>query len=683
MNTDLNNNSNIGIFDPDGLNSNPLNQESYSNNYKNLAKFWSGLPAYKMAKNIVELIIQNDIILIKSGTGSGKTVLIPKLALHANNYKGRIIITLPKKIITKKAAEFAAKTLDVELGEEVGYQFKGDNLKSKKTILLYSTDGSLISQIKSDPMLKSIDIIIIDEAHERKVQIDLLLYLLKNAIKLRKEKKMNPLKLIIMSATINENLFEVYYKDFSFKWIELAGTPNFPIKSIYLESKLDLKYNQYLEKGSEIIENIVKNINSNNKNFIEGDILFFVCTVSECNKLTEKLESILSDCFIMGLYSNFDPELEQYINSNIKFKELNPNYKRRIFISTNVAESSLTIDGIVYVIDSGLELSVKFNPIKNTNNMGKNFITQAQMTQRKGRAGRTKPGVCYHLYTLKQQEECLKFPEPEIKCIDIKNTCLTMIKLGMDLNPDTNFGVKEAIHLFTHFIEPPGEQFILNGFNFAIEHELIGSDSLLSNIGKLIVASKFDVQDGLSLLYAWNQSNLVFEAVLKIIIICSFLKSGINDLFYSDVNNSIKNNILKKLIKDSNKSEHVLLYNLYNYIESNKDNGIFEIKKFNSIQSTYQNQINKIEKIYKKFDIKIDNIKKFDFNKNIINSFGYGYRFNRAFRSNNGYKYNGINVDLSKCNIKFDKSNSSIIFYLNLNWSNKLSLMICSPYLLN
>jgi pre-mRNA-splicing factor ATP-dependent RNA helicase DHX15/PRP43 len=111
-------------------------------------------------------------------TGSGKSVIGPKAALHAVDYKGRVVMTLPKKIITKKAAEFGAKTLDVQLGEQVGYQFRGDNLKSNKTVLLYSTDGSIISQIKSDPLLRSIDILIIDEAHERKVQIDLLLYLL-------------------------------------------------------------------------------------------------------------------------------------------------------------------------------------------------------------------------------------------------------------------------------------------------------------------------------------------------------------------------------------------------------------------------------------------------------------------------------------------------------------------------
>ena len=688
------NNWNIGFFDPDGINLNPLNSKPYSSQFKNLAKFWSSLPAYKMGKQIVETIESNDVILIKSGTGSGKTVCIPQFALYTQKYSGKIIVTLPKKIITKKAAEFASKILDIELGEQVGYQFRGDNLKSNKTLLLYSTDGSIISMIKSDPMLKSIDIIIIDEAHERKVNIDLLLYLLKNSIKLRKEKKLKPLKLIIMSATINESIFQLYYSDFKFEWMELAGTPNYPIKSIYLESSLDIKSNQYVEKGIEIINEIIQKINLGDKDFIEGDILFFVCTVSECDEISNKLGKFHQDCFTMGLYSGFDIELEQYITNPNKIKELNPNYKRRIFVSTNVAESSLTIDGIVYVIDSGLELNVSFLPDTNINNMEKKFITQAQMTQRKGRAGRTKPGVCYHLYTPQIQESCLKFPLPEIRSIDIKNTCLSLMKMCSDIsNSKTNSktnniycDISKTIDMFTHFIEPPSEKFITNGFDFSITNGLIGKDNTLSKMGRLIVESRLDVMDGLSLIYAYNISGLVFKIVFKIISICSFLKSGIMDLFYEDIDEQIKTKIVNKLISESENSEHLLLYNLYKKIDSSKDfgkdSGIFNLELFDSIQNAYSRQIEKLESIYLKFDIKINNVKKKDLKSNIINSLAFGYKTNRAFKSSKGFKYNDILVDLGKCIIKPKQNTSSIFFYTNLAWSGKLNLMICSPYLL-
>ena len=698
---------NIGIFDPEGINPNPLNSQPYSSQYKILGKFWSELPAYKMARQIVENIISNDIILIKSGTGSGKSVLIPKLCLHANKYKGRIIMTLPKKIITKKAAEFSAKTLDVELGEQIGYQFRGENLKSSKTILLYSTDGSIISMLKSDPLLKSIDIVIIDEAHERKVNIDLLLYLLKGAIGERRKRNMNMLKLIIMSATINESIFESYYKDFKFVWMELEGTPNYPIQSIYLKSGLNPKSNEYLEKGKELIRQIITNINNKNPDYIEGDILFFVCTISECNKLALELGSIYKDCFVMGLYSGFNSELEQFISSPNKFKELNPNFKRRLFISTNVAESSLTIDGIVYVIDSGLELSVKFDPNSNTNNMGKNFITQAQMTQRKGRAGRTKAGVCFHLYTLEEQLKSLKYPEPEIKCIDLKNTCISMMKMcgdiksynkstdksydkSYDKSSDKSYGkstnscdVEQTVDMFLHFIEPPGEKFILNGFNFAYLNNIIKKDNnQLTYIGQLILETRLDIMDGLALLWAYNISGLVFKAVFKIICICSFLKHGVENLFYDDIDVKIKNKLISKLLTKSNNSEHLLLYNLDKYISENKNLGIFNLALYNSIDNIYSKQIEKMDYLYSKSNIILEEIKKKDFETNIINSFGFGYKSNRAVKSSQGYKYNKILVDLSKCVVKFPNSTNSIIFYSNLKWSGKLNLMICSPYLL-
>jgi pre-mRNA-splicing factor ATP-dependent RNA helicase DHX15/PRP43 len=697
----------IGIFDPKGKNKNPFNSQPYSSQYKTLGKFWSNLPAYKMAKEIVETIISNDIVLIKSGTGSGKSVLIPKLCLHANNYNGKIIMTLPKKIITKKAAEFSAKTLDVDLGEQIGYQFRGDSLKSSKTILLYSTDGSVISMLKSDPLLKSIDMLIIDEAHERKVNIDLLLYLLKNAINERKKRNMKQLKLIIMSATINEDIFENYYKDYKFVWMELAGTPNHPIKSIYLESGLDIKSNEYLEKGKELIGQIIVNINKGNKEYIEGDILFFVCTVSECNNLAEELSLIYSDCFVMGLYSGFDTELEKYISSPDKFKELNPKFKRRIFISTNVAESSLTIDGIVYVIDSGLELSVKFNPKSNTNNMTKNFITQAQMIQRKGRAGRTKPGVCFHLYTPIEQSNTLKYPEPEIKCIDLKNTCISMMKICGDLktyhnkrkkrknkdekNKDKNENnsiktfceVEKTINMFLEFIEPPEKQFIINGFDFAYKNNLIGKDNKLTLIGQLVLETKLDVMDGLALLWAWNVSLSVFKDVFKIICICSYLKSGINDLFYSDVELAIKNKLLSKLLKKCDNSEHVLLLNLFNYVNDNKDTGMFNAELYDNINNIYSRQINKLEYLYNRYNIKLEEVSiKKDLETNIINSFGFGYKSNRAFKKIKGFMYNDKIVNLSKCVVKFKSNINSIIFYSNLNWSGKLNVMICSPYLL-
>ena len=173
--------TNIGILDPLGEHYNPVTNEPYSDTYKELAKKWSMFPAYEKARDIISSIQDNQIILVISGTGSGKTVLLPKFLLHVLDYKGHIGITLPKQIIAKSAAEFAAKTLDLELGKQVGYQYKGSEkeMRGKNPNLLYATDGSIVARLMNDPELKEFDGIIIDEAHERKIQIDFLLFLLK------------------------------------------------------------------------------------------------------------------------------------------------------------------------------------------------------------------------------------------------------------------------------------------------------------------------------------------------------------------------------------------------------------------------------------------------------------------------------------------------------------------------
>jgi HrpA-like RNA helicase len=685
---------NIGIFDPEGKNPNPLNGLPYSDTYKNLSKFWSNLPAYLMSKDIVQSVLKNDVILIISSTGSGKSLLIPKLCLHSLNYKGHIIMTLPKKLITKATAEFAAKTLDVELGEQVGYQFRGENMKSANTLLLYSTDGSIISMLKSDPLLKETDIVIIDEAHERKVQIDLLLYLLRKSIVMRKEQGLNPLKLIIMSATINESIFRSYFRELAYDYMFLSGKPNFPIQSIYLENSLNIKSNEYLEKGKQIIMKIVESINKHeqkggNKSkseikFINGDILFFVCTISECERVTRDLSKKLPDCFVMALYSGFDSELEPYLSNPDKFKELNSRYKRRIFVSTNVAESSLTIDGIVYVIDTGLEMGVKYDPERKANVMEKHIITKAQMSQRKGRSGRTKPGICYHLYTPKQEEEAEDFPPPEILKEDMKNLCVSLLKLGSDLNAG-NFTVEDTIKMFTDFIEPPLQAYITDGFNFNIDNNIIGPDMKLSKIGDLISETRLDVMDALSLLYAYNISQSVFKEVFKIVCIQSYLKHGINDFFYDNITENQKQDIIQNLSEDISNSEHLLLLNIYEYIDANKDETLFELGLFHSIRRLFSSQITKITKMYEKYNILLENenITKEanSINIHIIHSINYGYKYNRAIGLGSRYIYNNMICDLSKGSLQFVKI-PSIIFYTNLFVNNKLNIMICSPYLL-
>jgi HrpA-like RNA helicase len=801
----------FGIYDTEGININPLNGKEYSEQYKQLTKFWSNLPAYENIDDCIDSIKSNDVILVSSGTGSGKTVLFPKFALHANDYKGKIIVTLPKKLITKSAAEFAAKTLDVELGNQVGYQYKGESIKSSGTNLLYATDGSIISMIKSDPLIQAIDIILIDEAHERKTQIDILLYLIKNAIIIRKEKNMKPLKLIIMSATIEESIFRDYFTNLNYDYVHLSGKPNFPIEEYFLKDSIMEKSNKYIEVGLEKIEEIVKKDNNN------SDTLFFVTTVKECDDTADKLEYIYNDSFVMPLYSGIPSSLEEIISNKDKYKEINPNYRRRIFVATNVAESSLTIDGIVYVIDAGLEVNVIYDASRKINIMNTSFITKAQMAQRKGRAGRTQNGFCYHLYTKEEMEKAIDYPDPEIKLIDLKNLCLSLLILGDDLNKkikqdltatthaaptntasmsdaDTEgsydsdsasasasasacasdkysqssldikteleimrggdgkvyveydrFTVNDAKKIFENFIQPPKKEYIDDGFDFLIRNNLVSKDLIINKLGRLINISRLDVQDALSLVYAYNISKDVFDAVF--LIICAYTKiKSMDELFFNDKNNEKdKNNrnikdskIAKEIMKDSNNSDHVFIYNVFKRFNKmdGKNNKVFNTSTLKSIQKLFEYQKKTLYSLYKRFDYKLYNNNNNNNNKNkkggyvidqenyandiigggifaddiidqeddyedifaegaggakgtfgggniekdIILSFCFGFKDNIINRNDKQVIFNNILCDTTKTFVDTSKANK-FIFYSNVLIKNKLYVGIVSPYI--
>lgn len=664
---------NIGVFDPNGDNPNPFNNQPYSDEYKSLSTLWTKLPAYSFKKDIVKKIKNNDVLLIQSGTGSGKTVLTPKMAIHYLNYKGSIIVTLPKKDITKSTAEFSAKTLDVQLGEYVGYQYRGESVKSDKTCLLYSTDGSVISMIFKDPLLLSVDILIIDEAHERGVQIDLLLYLIKNAIKVRKDTKQKPLKLIIMSATIDEELFKNYYKEFKYDYLFMSGKSNYEIISTYLKKSIMNDKDKYLEVGLKTISEIIKNINDNNGE--EGDILFFLTSITEINELVEIIKEKIPDSYPIPLYSGYPKEYEIYIKNQFEFKKLNSEYKRRIIFSTDVAESSMTIDGIVYVIDSGLNYHNFYDANKKVDVLEKKFISQAQMTQRKGRAGRTKSGYCFHLYTKEEFENTNKFPLPKIRKLDLKNICLQFMKMQNEIE-QKNVSINDVEKIFELLIEPPSKIYVDDGFNFAIDNNLI-TDNKLNKLGEMIVETKLDIRDGLVLHYIYNLNKNLFGTVFLIICIYVNIKN-IDDLFYKDIKKDEKNKILEKFKKKSHNSEHILLLKLYEYIKKNDEKGLFNYAIIKKISRDYNSQLHKLLPIYKNYYIRIDDfIKSDDENENIINGFNYGYKSYTANKKNDNFIYNGMICDIKNSLINTKKL-KHFIFCKNLFVSGKLHVSILS-----
>lgn len=642
-----------GILDPDGKFDNPLTGNPYSDNYKELAKnVWSKLPAYEKRDEIIETIKNNQIILVISGTGSGKTVLLPKFVMHVFDYKKKVAVTLPKQTTTLGAAKFSAATLDVELGKEVGYKYRGSNKKhiSDKTKLLYATDGTINAKLMKDPNLTEFDAVIIDEAHERKIMIDLLLFLLKRTCENRPE-----FKLIIMSATINSEIFENYYEDLKLATINISGKPNFPIKSHYLSSSLG--YDQLIEKGYDILKDLL----STDDPKTEGahDILFFISSQNEaydfCKRLNDDMEkekentckiSCFGNVYCVEVHSGISDEKELLATDDSHYKTYDNNsYVRKVVFATNVAESSLTIKGIKYVIDSGHQFLSSYDPELRARILNREFITKAQAMQRMGRAGRTEPGECYHMYTKDDFENKMgKYPEPSIRTSDLTEECVGLLSLPFVENVDK---LKET---FNEFIEPPTNRYIESAL-FNLKEIKVIENNKLSKFGEYTNKLGLEIYD--SCTYLFSKLYRCSREALKIISFISTVKGNIGNIF---VNAKTKDN--KKLISKINESKSkfrhkygdhlsiLKIFDKYDKIAQKGGNSADKWCKSNYISKKTMDKIRKdyrkirqrtfIEKITEdaigyKINDKINNLPTDD---RILACFILGYRLNTAAKSN-------------------------------------------------
>ena len=520
---------NIGLYDPNGLYNNPLTNQPYQNlyaseitkdtkepkTYSKLAEIWTDKIVYHNKDQIIESISNNQITLVKAGTGVGKTILVPRIALHAFDYKEKVICTIPKKLPTRNQATFIAECMDVKVGEHVGYLYQGDNTTNKngvETKLTFTTPGSLISSIVgSDPLLSNYKCIIIDEAHERSVEIDLLLLLIKKACKKRKD-----LKVIIMSATIDLDKFRNYFPKptFNFGEIDAGSETSYKINPIWIQRPRDWKV-----AAIDIIMRLLKKT-------VKGDIMVFIKAKGDGVQLCDSLNREMSNfrkqfikkskshtkskshkktqlhpnkshskshsqskktkktqknskknshnnkiippeyeinpyCIILdGKTSKKEATLATSENAYKALKDSNGYpYSRKIVITTNVAESSITVDGIVYVIDSGLEYTASYEPSMRVRRLLESDIAQSAVKQRKGRAGRTQMGYCFHLYGENEFKQFEEYPIPSIEKKDITMTILDLLRMA-DINT-----VKKLRLFLDEFISPPHEKFISNGLN--------------------------------------------------------------------------------------------------------------------------------------------------------------------------------------------------------------------------
>ncbi len=363
------------------------------------------LPVSRRREEIIKVLGESQVLVVVGDTGSGKTTQLPKMALEwmRDNgvKKGRIGCTQPRRIAASSVAKRVAEELKTELGEGVGYQVRFRETMRKDTPIKFMTDGILLAESQGDPFLRQYACLIIDEAHERSLNIDFILGYLRELLPKRPD-----LKIIISSATLDSDRFSTFFHQAPI--IEVEGR-TFPVTDEFFPS----------EQQEDLPKHIVRACKWINQYDQDGDILIFLPGEREIRQCANHLEEQKwSQVDILPLYARLSLADQQRVFS--------PAQNRRIILATNVAETSLTIPGIVYVIDSGLVRMSRYLPSRGIQRLQDERISQASARQRRGRCGRVRDGMCVKLYSEEEYALFSEFTDPEIKRSSLAGVILRM-----------------------------------------------------------------------------------------------------------------------------------------------------------------------------------------------------------------------------------------------------------------
>ena len=401
--------------------------------------FPSNLPVVEKKQAIYEAIKHHQVVIIAGETGSGKTTQIPKICLELGlGVKGYIGHTQPRRLAARSVANRIAEELKTEIGQLVGYKVRFSDHVSDSTLVKLMTDGILLAEIQQDKLLLQYDTIIIDEAHERSLNIDFILGYLKQLLPKRPD-----LKVIITSATIDVERFSNHFNHAPI--IEVSGR-TYPVEVryrpvIFSEDSESDKNNDF-----QPIINAIDELSSEST----GDILIFLTGEREIRDLADTLRKLeLKHTEILPLYARLSASEQNRI--------FQPHNGRRIVLATNVAETSLTVPGIKYVIDPGLARISRYSYRTKVQRLPIEPISQASANQRKGRCGRTSDGICIRLYDEQDFLSRPEFTEPEILRTNLASVILQMTSLGLG-----------DIAAFP-FVESPDSRYIRDGIRLLEE----------------------------------------------------------------------------------------------------------------------------------------------------------------------------------------------------------------------
>ncbi len=462
------------------------------------------LPVGQYTQEILTLLERQQVLIVAGETGSGKTTQLPKICLAAGRgIAGMIGCTQPRRIAARAVAKRVADELNNRVGDAVGYQVRFTEQVGEQTYLKFMTDGILLSEIQSDPWLSKYDTLIIDEAHERSLNIDFLLGFLKKLIQKRKD-----LKLIITSATIDTERFSAHFDGAPVLSVEGRGFPvevryrDFqPIARTNSEDKKKVSLEQ--ESDLSMTDKIIKTVDEISLSDGLGDILIFLPgerEIRETHLALSKRQYRSTE--VLALYARLSVKDQDRV--------FNPSAGRRIVLATNVAETSLTVPRIRYVIDPGLARIKRYSPRQKLDRLLIEPISQASANQRKGRCGRVSAGICYRLYAEADFSQRPAFTDPEIKRAALAGVILRMLSLKLG-----------ALEQFP-FIDMPDSRAVSDGWQTLSELGAIDTHKALSAIGRQMARLPVDVKLS-RMLVAANGHAVLHE----LLIIASFM--GIQD----------------------------------------------------------------------------------------------------------------------------------------------------------
>ncbi|CAH9083902.1 unnamed protein product [Cuscuta europaea] len=414
------------------------------------------LPIYKLKNELVKAVHENQVLVVIGETGSGKTTQVTQYLAEAGyTTRGKIGCTQPRRVAAMSVAKRVAEEFGCRLGEEVGYAIRFEDCTGPETVIKYMTDGMLLREILVDENLSQYSVVMLDEAHERTIHTDVLFGLLKQLVKRRPD-----LRLIVTSATLDAEKFSGYF--FNCNIFTIPGR-TFPVEILYTK-----------QPESDYLDAALITVLQIHLTEPEGDVLVFLTGQEEidyaCQCLYERMKGLgknVPELIILPVYSALPSEMQSRI-----FDPAPPG-KRKVVVATNIAEASLTIDGIFYVIDPGFAKQNVYNPKLGLDSLVITPISQASAKQRAGRAGRTGPGKCYRLYTESAfHNEMSPTSIPEIQRINLGMTVLNMKAMG--INDLLSFD----------FMDPPTPQALISAMEQLYTLGALDEEGLLTKLGR-------------------------------------------------------------------------------------------------------------------------------------------------------------------------------------------------------